>query len=123
MYMGISDTQLQPPYAIDGSETTRYTTARVGNGSEWFQVDLCRAVSIAGVNVYTANLTDVAAAYSIQVSTDGSTWTTVVNSTMPAQQRMALTFAPAMARYVRMNQLGTMLHWWSLHEFAIVCGP
>jgi hypothetical protein len=129
MLLGISDTQLQPMYAIDGSETTRYTSGQAGIGNEWLQIDLCRPVSISGITAVTNSATDLAASYTMQVSTDGATWTTVATSATPALQRMTLTFTPVLARYVRYNQTGViqgppmmMPYWWSVHEFAAVCG-
>jgi hypothetical protein len=107
--------------AIDGNETTRYTTGVLGNGDEWFQIDLCKAMSVVGVNVQTASATDVAKSYDVQVSVDGNTWETVLTSTSAAQGSMALTFDAVTARYIRMNQTGKMGFWWSVNEFSVEC--
>jgi hypothetical protein len=107
--------------AIDGNEGTRYTTGVLAGGDEWLQVDLCKAMTVVGVNVYTASGTDVAASYTVQVSMDGSTWETVLTSTTPAKQRMALAFSPVTAQYVRVNQTGKMGFWWSIQEFSVEC--
>jgi hypothetical protein len=117
----IRDDQLLPPYAIDGNEGTRYSTAEAANGDEWFQIDLSCAVPISGATTFTATSSDVAASYSIQVSLDGTNWTTVLTSPTPAEPRMTLTFAPVTGRYVRYNQTGIMTTWWSLHEIGIAC--
>jgi F5/8 type C domain len=120
-FMQIPDTQLQPSYAIDGNEGSRYSTGEPGNGDEWFEVDLCRATMVAGINVYTAAATDVATGYIVQVSTNGTTWTDVLTSNTPQTQRAALTFTPVSARYVRYKQTGQMVHWWSIQEFGVTC--
>ena len=122
-YQNIPNNRLQPPYAIDGNEATRYTTGEFANGDEWFQVDLCRTTQIAGLTTFTDTPTDVAASYSIQVSLDGTTWDTVLSSSSPAKERSALIFAPVLARFVRYNQTGTSMGWWSLSELSVVCAP
>jgi hypothetical protein len=107
--------------AIDGKEGTRYATNAPASGDEWLQVDLCQAEVVTGVNVFTSGGTDEAPSYNVQVSTDGAAWQTVLTSTTPAQQRMALTFDPVTARYIRMNQTGKMGFWWGINEMSIVC--
>lgn len=107
--------------AIDGKEATRYTTNAPASGDEWLQVDLCQAEVVTGVNVFTSGGTDEAPSYNVQVSTDGAIWQTVLTSAAPAQQRMALTFDPVTARYIRMNQTGRMGFWWGINEMSIVC--
>jgi len=111
----------QADLAIDGNEGTRYTTNALGTGDEWIQVDLCEARTVVGINVVTTSGTDVAKSYTVQVSTDGNTWETVLTSTTPAQQRMALTFDPVTAQYIRLNQTGRMTYWWSIHELSVEC--
>ena len=107
--------------AIDGKEGTRYTTNALAAGGEWLQVDICETRLIAGVNLYTAGATDVAASYTVEVSMDGTTWDTVVTSTTHATQRMAITFDPVSARLVRFTQTGRMNFWWSVGELSVVC--
>jgi hypothetical protein len=122
-YRNLPNNRLQPPYAIDGNEATRYTTGDFANGNEWFQVDLCRTTQIAGLTTYTDTPNDVAASYNVQVSVDGSHWVTVLTSSSPAQQRSAMKFAPVLARFVRYNQTGTTVGWWSLGELSVICAP
>jgi hypothetical protein len=122
-YQNIANNRLQPPYAIDGNESTRYTTGAFCDGSEWFQVDLCRTTQIAGLTTYTDTPVDLAASYNIQVSLDGINWDTVLSSSTPPQQRSSVTFAPVLARFVRYNQTGIPQGWWSLGELSVVCAP
>ncbi|WP_030387480.1 discoidin domain-containing protein [Streptomyces sp. NRRL S-241] len=91
---------LTPELAFDNNGATRWSSERTDN--QWLQVDLGSAQTVSG-----ASLTwEVAYAkdYDLQVSTDGTTWTTV------SQQRGHtaagtdnLTFTPTDARYVRMQ--------------------
>jgi hypothetical protein len=76
---------------------------------------------------------DQAAAYNVQVSMDGSNWTSVATaSTVPRGTAvLTATFAPVVARYVRFNQTGMVgvptadggftTKWWSIHEFNVNC--
>jgi hypothetical protein len=109
--------------AIDGDEKTRYSTGTDAKGTEWFQIDLCHAQTISGLNVYTGGGGgDVAETYTVQVSTDATQWTEVLRSNMPYAARATLTFTPVPARYVRVNQTAVMTHWWSIYEMGVVCG-
>jgi hypothetical protein len=49
--------------------------------------DLCQTEVVTGVNVFTSGGTGEAPSYTIQVSTDGAGWQTVLASNTPAQQR------------------------------------
>lgn len=75
---------LTPQDATDGSLTTRWAVsiAERSNGASWIQVDLGSAVPISQcVIVWQAAY---GKAYEIQVSTDGTTWTSVVTVPEPA---------------------------------------
>ncbi len=131
MLDGIPNNKLLPQYAVDGNTGTRYTSGLPGVAGDWFQVDLCRNVYVAGVNVNdTVDTTDVAAAYNVQVSLDAVTWTQVAVSATPAPTNLTVTFAPVLARFVRFNQTGVLPngaggtgYWWSIDEFTVTCGP
>ncbi|MFF4814795.1 family 20 glycosylhydrolase [Kitasatospora sp. NPDC001309] len=90
----------QASNATDGLADTRWSSKRTDG--EWLQVDLgsVRRVSSATLTWESAYARD----YDLQVSTDGTTWTTV------SQQRGrttagtdTLTFTPTDTRYVRMQ--------------------
>jgi hypothetical protein len=128
-------TAWQPHYAVDGDPATRYSTCTAGVGTEWFQVDMCRTALVSGVTLSesTNDVGDQAAAYNVQVSMDGSNWTSVATaSTVPRGTAvLTATFAPVVARYVRFNQTGMVgvptadggftTKWWSIHEFNVNC--
>jgi hypothetical protein len=184
---GVPETLLYPKYAHDGLLNTRYSTGAPAVGMEWFQVDLCQTASVNGVTLDdSTSMTDQAVAYTVQVSLDGTTWSTVATgSSIPAMDSgagttdsgagadssvsmdatvatdssvsdadssvvvdlegappaeasvppamapavLTIPFAPVMARYVRVNQTGTlptsartgMPHWWSIDEFSVAC--
>jgi hypothetical protein len=121
---GLPDNKLLPQYAVDGKLATRYSTGRHAVGTEWFRVDLCRAVSVDGINLNdTVDPTNVAASYNVQVSLDGTTWTQVAASATTAPANLTVTFTPVLARFVRVNQTGAipMNDWWSIDEFSVAC--
>jgi endo-1,3(4)-beta-glucanase len=125
MLDGVSDTELQPPYAVDGLLTTRYATGQAQTGTEWFEVDLGQAVAVDGLELNDTNdPMDVANAYTVEVSTDAATWTTVAMSATPAPPDLVLSFAAVTARYVRFDQTGmSTTSWWSIDELTINCAP
>jgi hypothetical protein len=87
-------------------------------------VDLCRTVDVDGIYLNdTVDPTNVAAAYNVQVSLDGTTWTQVAVSATTAPANLTVTFAPVSARFVRVNQTGAipMNDWWSIDEFSVAC--
>jgi hypothetical protein len=126
---GLPNNKLLPQYAIDGNLMTRYTTGVHGVPGDWFKVDLCRQVYVAGVNLNnTVDTTDVAAAYNVEVSLDDATWTQVASSATAAPVDLTVTFQPVLARFVRFNQTGTLptsdsgtAYWWSIDEFTVTC--
>ncbi|MEV6970154.1 discoidin domain-containing protein [Hamadaea sp. NPDC051192] len=104
-----------PSYAVDGNWSTRWASEWVATA--WFQVDLG---SITAINhVELAWEAAYAKAYQVQVSADGSTWTTVYSTTSGdgGFDEIALN---ASARYVRVN--GTdraTAYGYSLWEFGV----
>lgn len=64
---------LMPPQAVDGSLSTRWSSAFLDN--QWIQVDLGTSYNVCQVQL--AWEAAYASAYHIQVSNDGANWTTV----------------------------------------------
>ncbi|PYI57447.1 discoidin domain-containing protein [Paenibacillus flagellatus] len=84
--------------SVDGKPWSRWGSAYANN--EWYKVDLgsVRTVSKAVIDWEAAYDT----AYSIQVSTDDSTYTTVYSTTSGGGGTETITFPPASARYVKL---------------------
>jgi hypothetical protein len=125
---GIMDTLLQPQYAIDGNTTTRYSSGATMAPGFYFQVDLGVAKLVSGITVDTnegADITDVAQAYEVDLSTDGTTFTKVVGCAFPAAPTEVINFTATMARYIRYVNEGAppapKTSWMSIHEFDILC--
>jgi hypothetical protein len=96
---------------------------------------MCSAAMVSGVTVDdTGAPGDQAEGYKVEVSMDGTTWTTVASAaTVPTDQPvLTVTFAPVMARYVKFDQTGMVgtttdagfqkTNWWSIYEFNVQCG-
>jgi hypothetical protein len=125
---GIPDNQLLPQYAVDGDPTTRFSSGTPQIGCEYFAFDMCRMVSINGINLLTgqagtADITDVPTSYTVQVSTDGNTWTQVAMSATAPDPDAMITFTATTARYVLLTQTGVSVgaYWWSIHEVSPTC--
>jgi hypothetical protein len=99
-----------PSYAVDGNASSYWESAN-GSFPQWLQVDLGSAVSIGKVVLKLPPSTAWGArtqTLSVQGSTNGTTFTTLVNSASytfdPATGNTAtITFAASSQRYVRIN--------------------
>ncbi|MFR9780835.1 discoidin domain-containing protein [Micromonospora sp. MS34] len=101
--------------AVDGDNGTRWSSAAVD--PQWIRVDLgvSRTICRVDLNWETA----YASAYQIQVSTDGSTWSTIYGTSTSSGGNQQLT-ASGTGRYVRMYGTARATGWgYSLWEFAV----
>ncbi|MEU8663896.1 discoidin domain-containing protein, partial [Actinoplanes philippinensis] len=105
--------------AVDGNNGTRW--ASTYSATQWFQVDLgaSTAVSRIAINWEAA----YARAFTIQFSTDNSTWTQAYATTTGAGGQQSLTVSGT-ARYVRINltQRALEAYGYSFWEFQIYSG-
>jgi hypothetical protein len=110
-----------PPNAFDGKIATRWTTGRNQMGDETFMVDLGQAMPVSRVVLDdTTNAQDFPVAYTLEVSTNGTTFTTVKMG--KGATVTDIQFARTSARYVRIRQTGMTPaggSWWSIDELRI----
>jgi hypothetical protein len=110
-----------PPNAFDGKLATRWTTGRNQMGDETFMVDLGQAMPVSRVVLDdTTNAQDFPAAYTLEVSTNGTTFTTVKMG--KGATVTDIQFTRTSARYIRIRQTGTTPaggSWWSIDELRI----
>lgn len=104
--------------AVDGNSGTMWQATETDNSDQdWIQVDLgeVQAVNTVKINWQTA----YASKYQIQVSTDGTNWTTVATENGIAGE-VKTTFAATKARYVRMQGLsrGTT-YGYAIYDFEV----
>ena len=90
-------TDLRAPRAVDGRRDTRWASAWSDN--QWWRVDLGSARQVGRVVLDWESA--CARDYRVEVSTDGSTWTTVASRTGADGGLDVLAFTPTTARYVR----------------------
>ena len=109
-------TSYTPGKVVDGNNTTRWGSSY--NDNQWIRVDLgsARTVSRAILRWEAAYGTS----YRIDVSTDGSTWTTAFSTTTGNGGVDNDSFTPVTARYVRMYGLKRATSYgFSLYEFEV----
>ena len=109
---------LAPSQAVDGDGTTRWASQATDN--QWLQVDLGSVRTISSVKLQWEAA--YAKAFQIQVSTNGTTWTTVATVTNGTGGTQTVA-ASGSGRYVRMQ--GTTRatgYGYSLYEFQVF-GP
>jgi hypothetical protein len=85
--------------AIDGSTSTVWTSAAAG--AQTLTVDLGASHSVSHIRVNWG--ATYAKSYTVQVSTNGTTWTTVSTITTGAGGVVDITGLASTARYVRLN--------------------
>jgi hypothetical protein len=88
-----------PANAVDGSTTTRWSSAF--SNPQWIRVDLGTTASVT--RVVLSWEAAYGTAYQIQVSNDGTTWTSIFSTTTGNGGTDDLTGLAGSGRYVRMN--------------------
>ncbi|MCU1525388.1 MAG: hypothetical protein JWO18_2282, partial [Microbacteriaceae bacterium] len=56
--------------------------------------------------------------YTLEVSTNGTTWTTV-STGMAYGWKRPISITPTSARYIRITQTGVAPQWWSIDEVSV----
>ncbi len=109
--------------AIDGSDTSRWTTGLAQTGAEWLQMDLGAPTLFNRLSVNSTDFAgDFPRQYEVSTSINGTTWVSVAkagNTTDVVTAR----FPAQVARYVRISQTGTATNWWSVGEFNLFNDP
>ena len=122
-----SEGSYAPNLAIDGNPTTRWSSYQSGaeNDNQWIAIDLGNTYK---VNKVILNWEAAyGKSYRIEVSTNGSSWTTVANITnnTSASPPKEYSFTSRDARFVRMYgvERGNEYGGFSLYEFEIYGEP
>jgi hypothetical protein len=112
-----------PANAIDGNLATRYSSDAVQAAGMYFQVNLGSAQTFNQIEMNSVNSpTDYARGYNVEVSSDGSTFTSVATGTGTASPEI-VTFAAQTAQYIRVVlTAGGTTSWWSIDEFTVYNG-
>ena len=110
--------------AIDGNESTRWSTGAAQAAGQWFQVNLGSAQAFDEVTIDAGPSNgDYPRAFTVSVSNDGATWTQVASGNGSAQL-VTVTFPSQTAQYVRVTQTesGATGNWWSIAELNVWTG-
>jgi len=94
-------------YAVDGLNGGAFWS--IHDYPQWLEIDLEKATRIGSIQVVTYSDGSRYYQYTVEVSTDGQTWTKVVdmskNTEIAKSKGVLHTFNPVDARYVRVNML------------------
>jgi hypothetical protein len=115
-----------PPGAVDGDLTTRWDSAHVQNGTDWFQVDFGGSVQLTSITLNNTETFpgDYPGAYEIRGSVDGVSFDGApFVGGAGANGSTVVNFAPRAVRAVRVAQVGTAnsRSWWGIGEFQTAC--
>ena len=108
-----------PANAIDGNLATRYSSDAVQAAGMWFQVNLGSSQSFNQIEMNSSNWPgDYAVGYNVEVSTNGSTFTSVATGTGSSAVE-TVTFTAQTAQYIRVVLTAASTGpWWSIGEFT-----
>jgi hypothetical protein len=112
-----------PALAVDGNLSTRFSTNKDQVAGLYFQVDLGSAQSFDELAmVVPGSAGDYARAYAVEVSSNGTSWTTVTTCTGSSDSEVA-SFPTQTDRYVRVVLTAAIAtNWWSIDELYLFGG-
>ena len=110
--------------AIDGNSSTRWATRQSQRDGQFYQVDFNSDKTFDRILLDTsANASDYPREYTVQVSDNGSNFTTIASGTPNSNPQTLITFPQQTAQYVRIEQNGSdNRRWWSIHEMTFSSG-
>lgn len=122
-------------HALDRDALTRWSSDQVQAPGMWYQLDLGRVQTLAGLAWLPGGWQDIPAGYRVELSTDGVVWETVSRvdqyvgplawgGTHPIQRvrraRVEVRFAPVPARFIRLTLTGESdRFWWTIRELIV----
>lgn len=109
-----------PANAIDSSTSTRFSSDADAAPGMWLQLDMGTAQTFDQLTMDSGGYTgDYARAYTVAVSNDGTTFTTVTSQTGASSPETAA-FTAQTARYVRITlTAGSPANWWSIVDLNL----
>ncbi len=110
-----------PSNMIDGTTSTRWTTGAAQAPGQAVTVDMGALITLNNVTTDTAKNTtdedDWPRGYTLQLSRDGSSWSTVATGA-GTKKASTIGFTAQAARYFRLTQTGSAGNWWSIGELT-----
>jgi glucosylceramidase len=123
-----------PANALDGNPTTRWSSGEAQAPGLWFQVNMIIPRTINAISLDAGTSAgDYPHAYLVFTSLDGANWGESIasgddnsqgnGSYMRDYQVINISFAPQLARFIRVVDIGSAGNWWSLYEFNVYGVP
>ena len=108
-----------PANAIDGNTSTRFSSDAYQAAGQWFQVNLGSAQTFNQIEMDSGGYGgDYARGYNVEVSSNGSTFTSVATGTGTSSPE-TVTFTAQTAQYIRVVlTASSSTNWWSIVEFT-----
>jgi aryl-phospho-beta-D-glucosidase BglC (GH1 family) len=105
---------------IDGAGSTNWASGQAQAGGEWYRIDMGSAQTVAMVTVQTpsGSTMDYPRGYTLEVSTNGTSWATVGTGIAYGWKR-PISITPTSARYIRITQTGVAPQWWTIDEVTV----
>jgi hypothetical protein len=110
-----------PANALDGNFSTRFSTDEPEAPGLYFEVDLGSAQTFTELEMDVPNsTTDYARGYNVDVSDNGTAWSTVATCTGTGSPEI-VSFAAQTAQYVEvvLTSGNPSDYWWSIDEFNL----
>jgi F5/8 type C domain len=109
-----------PANAIDGNVNTRFSSDADQASGMWFQLNLGSAQAFNQIEMNSGGSAgDYARGYNVEVSSNGSTFTSVATGTGTSSPE-TVTFASQTDQYIRVVlTAGVTTNWWSIAEFTV----
>jgi hypothetical protein len=105
--------------ALDGNLATRFSTDQVQVPGLFYEVNMGSAHTFDELDMAVPNSpTDYARSYQVEVSNNGSTWTTVATCTGTGTPEI-VSFPAQTAQYVLVYLTGSANYWWSIDELNL----
>ncbi len=112
-----------PAKALDGNLTTRFSTGKDQAPGQYFEVNLGSSQAFDELEMDVPNsASDYARGYNVEVSANGSAWTTVATCTGTGTPQI-VSFPAQTAQYVEVVlTAANSTWWWSIDEFNLYSG-
>jgi hypothetical protein len=109
-----------PANAIDGNGSTRFSSDADQASGMYFQVNMGSAQTFSQIEMDSGGYAgDYARGYNVEVSSNGSTFTSVATGTGTSSPE-TVTFTAQTAQYIRVVlTAGTTTNWWSIVSFTV----
>jgi F5/8 type C domain len=106
--------------AVNHSDPDRFTSGADQATGMTYEVNMGSAQTVDEVDMYVPDYSgDYPRGYNVEVSTNGTSWTTVASCTASAQPTV-VSFSPASGQYLEVVlTAGSTTNWWSIEQFLI----